>query len=211
MKIKLLIVDDHELVRSAIKEFLAVHPDMDLVAEAGCGADLLGVLPAIQADVLLQDMEMPGICGAELIGRVKAEYPNLRILVLSMHYDAMTVHRAMKAGASGYISKACAPQMLIEAIRKVHNSGRYLESAMAEKLVYSSGAATVCNPEQMLSRRERIIMPMLIEGIPIKTIANALSISDKTVSTHKSHLLSKLGLRNVPELVKYSMQNKLEL
>lgn len=204
-----MITDDHELVRSGLVQFMATSPDVQVVAEASCGADLLEKLRSVQVDVLLLDLVMPGICGAELVARVRGGNPNLRILVLSMHNDTQTVLRAMKAGASGYITKNCSPQTLLDAVRKIAATGKYLDPEMAERLAFASSSADVDDVELTLSEREMQIFRLIVEGKCIKAIANELSISDKTVSTHKAHILAKLGLKSVADLVRYAMQGKL--
>lgn len=206
---RLIITDDHELVRSGLVQFMQTVPDMLVVAEAACGAELLEKLRGIQADVLLLDLVMPGISGVELVARVKSSSPSLKVLVLSMQDDTQTVIRAMKAGASGYITKNCSPQKLIEAVRKVAITGKYLEPEMAERLAFATSAPQADGPELVLSEREMQIFRRIVEGKCIKEIANELSISDKTVSTHKAHLLTKLGLKSVAELVRYAMQGKI--
>ncbi|HZW24775.1 MAG TPA: response regulator transcription factor [Gallionella sp.] len=209
MVTRLMITDDHELVRSGLVQFMATSPDVQVVAEASCGADLLEKLRSVQVDVLLLDLVMPGICGAELVARVRGSNPNLRILVLSMHNDTQTVLRAMKAGASGYITKNCSPQTLLDAVRKIAATGKYLDPEMAERLAFASSSADVDDVELTLSEREMQIFRLIVEGKCIKAIANELSISDKTVSTHKAHILAKLGLKSVADLVRYAMQGKL--
>ncbi len=136
MKIRLLITDDHELVRAGLVQFLGSSPGIEVVAEASSGDELLATLRATKVDLLLLDMSMPGMSGEDLIARIKSRYPDMRILVLSMHNETEVVLRAMKAGASGYICKDCSPKILLEAIRKVVETGKYLEPEMAERLAY---------------------------------------------------------------------------
>lgn len=209
MVTRLMITDDHELVRSGLVQFMSMSPDVKVVAEAGSGSELLEKLRSAQVDVLLLDLVMPGISGAELVARVRSAYPNLRILVLSMHNDTQTVLRAMKAGASGYITKNCSPQTLLEAIRKIAATGKYLDPEIAERLAFASSSPEADDVELTLSERELQIFRLIVEGRCIKEIANELSISDKTVSTHKAHILAKLGLKSVADLVRYAMQGKL--
>jgi DNA-binding NarL/FixJ family response regulator len=201
-----MITDDHELVRSGLVH-MAMSPDVRVVAEAGCGAELQE--KTLGAGGCIAGSRMPGISGVELVARVRGANPNLRILVLSMQNDTQTVLRAMKAGASGFITKNCSPQMLIEAIRKVAATGKYLDPEMAERLAFASSSADADDVELTLSERELQIFRLIVEGQCIKEIANALSISDKTVSTHKAHILAKLGLKSVADLVRYAMQGKL--
>lgn len=209
MVTRLMITDDHELVRSGLVQFMSMSPDVKVVAEAGCGSELLEKLRSVQVDVLLLDLVMPGISGAELVARVRSAHPNLRILVLSMHNDTQTVLRAMKAGASGYITKNCSPQTLLEAVRKIAATGKYLDPEIAERLAFASSSPEADDIELTLSERELQIFRLIVDGRCIKEIANELSISDKTVSTHKAHILAKLGLKSVADLVRYAMQGKL--
>lgn len=211
MTIRLLITDDYALVREGLVQFLSMSPDIQVVAEASNCDELLEKLPAAAPDLLLLDMAMPGKCGIEMVSHIKSRYPDLKMLVLSMHDDASIVLRAMKAGASGYISKNCSPQDLLDAIRKVVATGKYLNPQMAEQLAYASAVQDQDDIELILSEREREILRMIVEGKRISEIAEQLFISDKTVSTHKSHLLRKLGLRNVAELVRYALQRELVL
>lgn len=211
MAIRLLITDDYALVREGLVQFLSMSPDVQVVAEANNGDELLEKLPVTNPDLLLLDMAMPGKCGIELVSHIKSRYPDLKILVLSMHDDVSIVLRAMKAGASGYISKNCLPQDLLDAIRKVAATGKYLSPQMAEQLAYASAVQDPDDIELILSEREREILRLIVEGKRVSEIAEQLFISDKTVSTHKSHLLRKLGLKNVAELVRYALQRELVL
>jgi len=129
-----MVTDDHELVRAGLVQFLGSSPGVEVVAEASDGTELLDKLLVTPIDLLLLDMTMPGISGEDLIARIKSIYPDMHILVLSMHNETQVVLRAMKAGASGYICKDCSPQILLEAIRKVVETGKYLDTAMAERL-----------------------------------------------------------------------------
>ena len=211
MVIRLLITDDYALVREGLVQFLSMSPDVQVVAEANNGDELLEKLPIATPDLLLLDMAMPGKNGADLISHIKSCYPDLKILVLSMHDEVSIVLRAMKAGASGYISKNCSPQDLLDAIRKVAATGKYLSPQMAEQLAYASAVQDLDDIELILSEREREILRLIVEGKRVSEIAEQLFISDKTVSTHKSHLLRKLGLKNVAELVRYALQRELVL
>lgn len=147
MVIRLAITDDHELVRLGLVQFLGSSPGIEVVAEATNGDELLAKLHATQVDLLLLDMSMPGMSGEDLIARIKSTYPDMHILVLSMHNETQVVLRAMKAGASGYICKDCSPQTLLEAVRKVVVTGKYLEPAMAEQLAYAVASPALDNIE----------------------------------------------------------------
>lgn len=206
--IRLMVVDDHELVRAGLIQYLGLCPDVKVVAEAGDGETLMEKLRTTPVDLVLLDLNMPGLCDADLIARLRSAYPDLPILVLSMHNETQTVMRAMKAGASGYISKNCMPPVLLDAIRKVIATGKYLPPNVAEQLAFASARTRSDDPLVALSDREQQIYHMLVQGDSIGEIARRLCISDKTVSTHKSNLLNKLGLKNVAELVRHSMTRK---
>lgn len=203
--IRLMVVDDHALVRAGLVQYFELSPDVRVVAEAGDGATLLEKLRTTPVDLVLLDLNMPGLCDADLIARLRSIYPDLLILVLSMHNETQTVMRAMKAGASGYISKNCLPPVLLDAIRKVVATGKYLPPNIAEQVAFASACTRSDDPLEVLSEREQQIYRMLVHGDSIGDIARQLCISDKTVSTHKSNLLNKLGLKNVAELVRHSM------
>jgi len=209
MAIRLVITDDHKLVREGLIQFLGMSPDIEVVAEAASGDELLEKLRIITPDLLLLDLTMPGKSGVDLLGYVKSLYPALAIMVLSMHNEVSVVMRAMKAGASGYICKDCSPQTLLEAIRKVVATGKYLSPQMAEQLAYASASSEPDNIELILSERELEIFRLMVEGKTVGEIAEQLFISDKTVSTHKSNLLNKLSLRNIADLVRYAIEHKL--
>lgn len=209
--IRLMVVDDHELVRASLIQYLELAPDIKVIAQACDGAVLLEELRRTEVDMLLLDLNMPGLSDADLIARLRSLYPDLLILVLSMHNETQTIQRAMKAGASGYISKNCSPQDLVDAIRKVAASGKYLPPEIAERLAYASTIvdSDPDHPLANLSAREQQIFHLLTKGVSVGEIARQLYISDKTVSTHKSNLLSKLGLKNAAELMRYAMTHKL--
>lgn len=209
MAIRLAVTDDHELVRAGLIQYLGASPGIEVAAEAASGVELLEKLRATQVDLLLLDMSMPGKNGVDLISHIKSIYPGLLILVLSMHDEVNTVLRAMKAGASGYICKDCSPQTLLDAIRKVVATGRYLSPLMAERLAYASTSPDPGNIELILSDRELEIFRLIVEGKSVSEIAEQLFISDKTVSTHKCNLLCKLELKGVADLVRYAIEHKL--
>lgn len=209
MAIRLLITDDHDLVRAGLVQYLGLSPDIEIVGEAATGDQLLQKLPATSADMLLLDLIMPGLCGTELIIKIRNSYPGLRILVLSMHDEPQVAMRALKAGASGYICKDCKPETLLEAIRKVSKTGKYISSAMAEQIAFLPAMTELNQIEHLLSDREKQIFHLIVAGKNIKEISKKLAISNKTVSTHKFNLLNKLGLKSVADLVRIAIQEKL--
>lgn len=209
MIIRLAIADDHRLVREGLTQYLSTSPEIEIVIEAADGDELLEKLRSTTPDLLLLDMAMPGKSGVDLISHVRKIYPDLLILVLSMHDEVGMVLRAMRAGAAGYICKDCSPKVLLEAIRKVISTGRYLSPAMAEQLAYASTSPDPDNAELILSDRELEVFRLIVEGKSVSEIASQLFISEKTVSTHKSNLLNKLELKGVADLVRYAIEHKL--
>lgn len=204
--IRLMIADDHAVVRNGIKLMLALAPDMELIAEAVDGAVVLHQAREGGIDLLLLDMNMPGISGVDLIGRVKLCRPELPILVFTMHNDAQLAMRALKAGASGFICKDSEPETLLAAIRKVSAGGKYLDPAVAEQIALDATSTNLKPPHTLLSDRELEIFRLLVAGLSSNEIAEKLCISNKTISTHKTHLMEKMSLYSVADLVRYAMQ-----
>jgi DNA-binding NarL/FixJ family response regulator len=207
--IRLLIADDHAIVRAGLKQLFALAPDMQVVGEAICGPEVLACLHHGPIDLLLLDINMPGISGADLVARVKAHRPNLPILVFSMHNEAQVAVRMLRAGVGGYISKDCEPDSLLTAVRKVAAHGNYLAPDLAEKIAFEVTSSSASPPHTLLSRREADVFRLLIQGFGVTDIAAQLAISGKTVSTHKARLLERLNLSNIADLMRYAMQYKL--
>jgi DNA-binding NarL/FixJ family response regulator len=197
------------MIRAGLTQFLGSSPDIEVVAEASCGAELLKRLPVVKIDLLLLDLSMPGECGIELITHVKNIYPELRILILSGQDDIQLVRRALQAGASGYICKTCSPTDMLEAVLKIVATNKYLSPLMAEQIAYSAAGFVSTDVEMILSDRELEILPLIVQGKSVNEIASQLFITDKTVSSHKAHILHKLGLKNSVELVTYVAQRNL--
>ena len=207
--IRLLIADDHAIVRGGLRQLFALATDMQVVAEAASGAEVLTHLRQGQIDLLLLDLNMPGISGADLIARVKAHQRDLPILVFSMHNEPLMAGRMLKAGASGYITKDCEPDRLLAAVRRVAAHGNYIEPGIAERMAFNASSAAPRPPHALLSEREQEVFRLLITGQSINAIASQLVISNKTVSTHKARLLEKLNLAGMAELMRYAMQHDL--
>ncbi|TAJ77834.1 MAG: response regulator transcription factor [Gallionellaceae bacterium] len=204
--IRLMIADDHAVVRNGIKQILTLASDIVLVAEAVDGTVVLHQAREGGIDLLLLDMNMPGISGVDLIGRVKLCRPELPILIFTMHNDAQLAMRALKAGASGFICKDSEPEMLLAAIRKVSAGGKYLDPAVAEQIAFDATSTNLKPPHTLLSDRELEIFRLLVAGKSGNEIAEKLCISNKTISTHKTHLMEKMNLHNVADLVRYAVQ-----
>ena len=202
--IRVLIADDHKIVRDGLKRILAATADVEVGGEAASGDEALALVKANNYDVAMLDMSMPGLAGIDLIKRLKIERPKLRILVLSMHGEQQYAARALKAGASGYLNKDSAAEALLGAIRKIAAGGVHIGEAAAASLV-----AADKSPHEALSDREFEVMRMLVEGLGPTEIGERLHLSVKTVSTHKTRILEKLGLGSTAELVRYAIEHKL--
>lgn len=207
--IRLLIADDHSVVRQGLKQILADYPDMVVLAEAANGIEAIQKLRGQPFDVLILDMSMPGRSGIELIKQIKLEKPRLPILIFSMHEELQYAVRSLKAGAAGYLTKNGDPKELIAAIRKLAIGGLYFTPAVLDKLAEETVAPKACHPHERLTDREFQIFELLVAGKTVTTIANDLCLSVKTVSTHKHHILEKLGVANQTELVHYALAHNL--
>ena len=208
--IRIVIADDHAIVREGLKRIVSSAPDLELVAEAADGTEVMQRVRELQFDVLVLDLSMPGRSGMELIKLVKSEKPRLRILILSMHQELQYAVRAIKSGASGYLTKESAPAQLEQAIRKIAAGGAYISAEVAEQLALgampNAGAAA---PHETLSDREFEVLRRLAAGESVSEIAAALKLSVKTVSTHKANGMAKMGLANQTELVRYALKHGL--
>ena len=205
--IRVLLADDHAIMRDGLKEILATVDGFELMGEAANGNEVLDALHHELPDLLMMDMSMPGVSGISLIEQVKRLYPKLPMLVLTMLDDVHIALRALKSGADGYITKDRPAAELVAALRKVAAGGRYVDPGLAEKMVLNDAGAEL--PHNKLSNREMDVFRMLVQGKSYREIAEQLFISNKTVGTHKMHLLEKMGVGNVAELVRYAMQQNL--
>lgn len=208
--IRLVIADDHAIVREGLKRIVGDVADLQVVGEAADGTEVMQRVRELDFDVLVLDLSMPGRSGMELIKLVKSEKPKLRVLVLSMHQETQYAVRAIKSGASGYLTKESAPAQLEQAIRKIASGGAYISAEVAEQLALGAmpGAQSAA-PHETLSDREFEVFRMLVAGDSVSDIAARLNLSVKTVSTHKANLMQKLGLSNQSELVRYALKHGL--
>ena len=207
--IRVLIADDHTLVREGLRQLLAATADIRVEGEAANGDEALALLKANDYDIAVFDMSMPGVAGIELIKRARLEKPRLRVLVLSMHGEAQYAARALKAGASGYLTKDAASAQLVGAIRKVASGGVHITEAAAAQLVTAGAHAGEAAPHTHLSTREVEVFRLLVEGQGPTDIADKLHLSVKTVSTHKTRILEKMGMDSTADLVRYAVEKKL--
>ena len=206
--IRIAIADDHAVVRSGLKQILAMTPDIVVTAEATKVSEVMAMVHRAEVDLLLLDMAMPGISGVELITLLQQEKPSLPLLVLSMHNEGQIVARALKAGASGYVTKDSEPEILLTAIRKVAGGGRFIDPALVDVMVFDA-VERDRPPHELLSERECQVLDMIAGGQTIGDIADQLHLSPKTVSTHKMRLMHKLEIDNNVDLVRYAIRHGL--
>ena len=206
---RIVIADDHAIVREGLKRIVSTVPDLELVGEAANGTEVMERVRQLAFDVLVLDLSMPGRSGMELIKLVKAEQPRLRILVLSMHQEMQYAVRAIKSGASGYLTKESAPALLEQAIRKIAGGGAWISAEVAEQLALGAMPGAQAAPHETLSDREFDVLRRLAAGASVTDVATALKLSVKTVSTHKANGMGKMGLNNQSELVRYALKHGL--
>jgi DNA-binding NarL/FixJ family response regulator len=207
--IRLMLADDHAIIRDGLKRILSTAQDMEVAAEAVDGAQVIERLRDTAVDVLLLDMSMPGRSGIALIQQIKASYPSLPVLVLSMYRETQYAVQAIRAGAAGYLTKNAESGELMDAIRRVVRGGTVVSALVAEKLVKQLHQSASSLPHTHLTGREFQIFQMLVEGNGINEIAHCLALSNKTVSTHKANILSKMDIPSTAGLVHYAIQHGL--
>ena len=207
--IRIVIADDHAVVREGLKRIVSAADDMELVGEAADGTEVMQRVRELSFDVLMLDLSMPGRSGMELIKLVHAEKPRLRILVLSMHQELQYAVRAIKSGASGYLTKESAPSLLEQAIRKLAGGGAFISAEVAEQLALGAMPGNETLPHESLSNREFEVFRLLVAGISVTDIGLRLKLSVKTVSSHKANLTHKMGLQNQSELIRYALKHGL--
>jgi len=207
--IRILIADDHPIVRAGLRQIVLEAADMVVAAEASDGHEVLAKVREADFDVVLLDLTIPGLSGLDVLKQVKSEKPHLRVLILSVHPEDQYAVRVLRAGAWGYVTKASAPEQLIAAIRKVHDGRRYVSPVLAERLAEHLEPGATTMPHESLSDREYQVLCLLASGKTATEIADALALSVKTVSTYRSRILEKMGMRSNAELTHYAIQNGL--
>ena len=207
--IRILIADDHTILREGLKQILSECRDMVVAGEADNGLEALKKVREEEWDVVVLDMSMPGKSGIELVKQMKSERPKLPILILSMHKEDQYAVRTLKAGASGYLCKDSASAQLVSAIRKVANGGIFISPDVAEKLAHGLRPMSDAPPHTLLSDREYQVFMMLVQGKGLTEIAADLNLSVKTVSTHKTRIQEKMNADNLSVLIKYAIKHDL--
>ena len=208
--IKVLLADDHSIVRAGLRRIVEESGDMEVIAEASDGHEAIQLVHNTTPDVAVIDISMPGLDGLEVVSQLRGHYPQLPILILTMHEEGQYVVRAIQAGAMGYITKQSAPEQLLTAIRRVYDGNRYLTDEAAEALALRiAKGSNGQSPLDSLSMRELQVLRRLAMGHTNREIASAYHISIKTVDTYRARLLKKLDLRNNAELSRFAIQNNL--
>ena len=207
--IRIVIADDHEIVRRGLVQIVADVPDMAVSGEAANAPELLDLVRRQPCDVVVLDIKMPGQSGLEALKTLRAEYPRLPVLILSTHSEEEYAVRVLRAGAAGFLSKQGAPRELIAAIRKVCEGRKFISASAVEKLAWALDEESDRPLHEALSDREYEVMCLIASGKTLKEIASELSLSDKTLSTYRSRILEKMRMRRNVDLVRYSLLHRL--
>jgi two-component system invasion response regulator UvrY len=207
--IKILIADDHVLIREGLRKILKEAPDISVISEAQNAREVFERLKEDTPDVVVLDISLPGKSGLEILKDLKQEKPDIPVLILSMHPEDRFAVRALKAGAAGYVTKESAAQDLIKAIRKVVQGRKYVSAALAEKLAFDLEASTGKPLHELLSDREYQVMCMIAAGKTVKEISAELYLSISTVNTYRARILEKMNMKTDAELIRYAIENQL--
>jgi DNA-binding NarL/FixJ family response regulator len=207
--IKILIADDHPVVRQGLKQILSEEPDMGNLGEAQNSQEVLELVRKQDWDIVILDITMPGRGGLDVLKELKHERPKLPVLILSVHPEDQYAVRALRAHASGYMTKDSAPEELVKAIRKILGGGKYISSTLAERLAFDLESGTEKPLHETLSDREHQVMVMMTSGKTVSEIAEEMSLSVKTISTYRARILEKMRMKNNAELTHYAIKHGL--
>ena len=207
--IRVLIADDHPVVRRGLAEIIAGERDMTVAGQAASGPEALAFARTHGCDIVVLDLSLPGLSGLNVLKQLKHEQPRLPVLILSMYPEDQYATRILRAGAAGYLTKESAPNELVHALRKVSRGGRYVSAALAEQLAAAVAEPAPTPPHLALSDREYEVMCLLASGRAVKEVAAALGLSVKTVSTYRARLLEKMRMETNADLTRYCMENRL--
>ncbi len=212
-KIRILLVDDHKILRDGICSLLKEYPDMEVVGEAADGKNALNLVKELSPDMVIMDISMPDLNGIEATRKILADYPHIKVMALSMHYDKHFVSEIFKAGASGYLLKDCAFDEMAHAIRMIIDNKTYVNSQIAslvvESLMSDSPRSHNKHAFSLLTEREKEVLQLIAEGKSTKQIASSLNVSTKTIESHRRQVMGKLNIRNIADLTKYAIREGL--
>jgi len=206
---RILIVDDHAIVREGLKQILAEVDDIDVAGEADCSSRALQMARQEPWDMVLMDISLPDRSGLETLELIKKEHPGVKVLMLSMHRETQYAVRALKSGAAGYLNKQSAPDQLVDAIRLVVSGKKYISGEVAQELASQVSGERDSLPHETLSNREYQTLCMIASGLPVSAIADKLALSVKTISMYRARLLKKMQLKNNAELTHYAIKQGL--
>lgn len=212
-KIKIVLLDDHQMFRDGVKAVLGDEAHIELIGETGSGKELFELLAQIEPDLVITDISLPDISGIEVASRIVKLYPNVKVLMLSMHTNEEFIVKALEAGAHGYLPKDTSMEELLEAINTIYLGENYfnkdISNVILKGLINKSKSNSAEEKAEALTRREKEIVKLVVEGLSNKEIAEKLYISIRTVDSHKTNILQKLNLKSTVELVKYAIRNKM--
>lgn len=207
--IKILVADDHAVVRRGLIQILTEYSDLTVVGEAQDAQELFTLVRSQAWDIVILDVSMPGRGGLDVLKELKSDFPERPVLILSGHPEDQYAVRTLKAGAAGYLTKDSAPDELVTALRKAMQGGKYVSATLAEKLAFNLTPESDCLPHEALSDREFQVMCRIASGKTVSEIADEFSLSVKTISTYRTRILEKMNLKNNAELTHYAIQNGL--
>jgi DNA-binding NarL/FixJ family response regulator len=207
--IRVLIADDHPLIRRGLRDLLEAEGNMRVAAEASNAAEVLEKVRKEPFDIVIMDITMPGRTGLDALRDLKKEFPKLPVLMLSIHPEDQYAIRAIKAGAAGYLTKESAPEELVNAIEKVISGGRYVSTHLAQRMAEELGGLAGREPHELLSDREFEVLCLIGQGQSVTQIADRMSLSVKTVSTYRARILEKTGLKSTADLIRYALEHNL--
>lgn len=206
---KIILVDDHELIREGLKKVLNKESDIEVVGEASGSEEMFDLLNNNEVDIIVLDISLPGRSGLDLISEIKNQFNDVKILILSMHPEERFAVRALRAGASGYLTKGSASKLFIEAIRKIKNGGKYISAELAEHLAFELEVDHNKPLHETLSNREFEVMRLIAEGKTVSEIAEILCISVNTVTSYRSRILEKMKMKSNAEIIRYAIEQNL--
>lgn len=207
--IRVIICDDHSLIREGLRKVLSCAGDIDIVAESDNAAELINAVRSKAADLIIMDINLPGRSGLDVLTDLRRHAPHTSVLVISMYPEDRYALRALRSGAAGYLPKGSDPGEIVRAVRKIAHGGRYITEATAALLLEDLGTSMDALPHERLSKREFEIMRLIVDGKTVRQIAEQLHLSISTVNTYRARILDKLHLRSDVELVRYALHNRL--